>query len=651
MRSELKHIENIENYLLGKLSKEEKAKFEFELANNKNLQEEIDLQSKLTNRLSILAFTNEIEAYHPEFVAQESSGGKFKWFLNGLIVLIIGAATSIAVFLSSGTEKNESGNNHSKNVSDKNLALSNEKETFLAMNQNEDSNGSLTSYSNSDNENKQGFVNDDKNDSEKKKKKKTNLNSIPVTASQISSNKKATTMEPADEIANEILSDNDSSTIEPKKDEVDLFQLLQVPFEEVKMQAHVGGEFLAKKSKSKFIVAPGILQHKNGKPVYGEVTIKYREFRNAAEMAFSEIPMTHKENGEEYNFNSAGMFEIRAYQEGQELKIAPEQAIVVDFNVTEELDSCYFWSLDDNSQKWKKLDTLKYDNRNLRYADNFWGKPNRIHPKNKFGQLKGTITDNKTAQEKKLDQSFFLSKRFLFFFYGNNKFNVFYTDSGYVSHLRRGYYKAELVDPKYNYMEVKKIKIKRDKVTSLDLTVDLKKNRNKSDFKSEYVLKNAIENMPKNKFRNEWDIENNNNVSEQYFDAGHTTPKLVQGLRCSSFGTYNCDAVGMLKNPAFVRASYSNSINDEEIKPSGKAVLSLIDLKQNAAFSFNPSSFTCSATGRNVLLLFSDNKIYALPEKEFSEMKIQPNGEYNFKLEDISDKIKSPEDLKKYLKL
>lgn len=69
----------------------------------------------------------------------------------------------------------------------------------------------------------------------------------------------------------------------------------------------------------------------NGNPVSGNVNLKYREMHNAAEILCSGIPMIISENGVEEQFESAGMFEIDAQQNGEQLKIANDKSIEVDF--------------------------------------------------------------------------------------------------------------------------------------------------------------------------------------------------------------------------------------------------------------------------------------------------------------------------------
>lgn len=49
---------------------------------------------------------------------------------------------------------------------------------------------------------------------------------------------------------------------------------------------------------------------KDGKEITGKVQIRFREFRDPVDFAISGIPMTYDSAGQQYIFESAGMFEI-----------------------------------------------------------------------------------------------------------------------------------------------------------------------------------------------------------------------------------------------------------------------------------------------------------------------------------------------------
>ncbi|MEM9023616.1 MAG: hypothetical protein AAGB22_07730, partial [Bacteroidota bacterium] len=132
-------------------------------------------------------------------------------------------------------------------------------------------------------------------------------------------------------------------------------------------------------------------------------------------------------------------------------------------------------------------------------------------------------------------------------------------------------------------------------------------------------------------------------------DAGHTYPEMVRGLNVSDFGVYNCDQLYRLANTVNIQASYE----DEQGRPiEGGHVLSMIDLDYNGAFSFDPTYFSCNPDGRNNLLLFtSDERVYLLEEADFAALNIATSGPQTFRMHNVTDRIKTTDDLRQALGL
>ncbi|MGC6531713.1 MAG: hypothetical protein ACON34_01805, partial [Flavobacteriales bacterium] len=77
-------------------------------------------------------------------------------------------------------------------------------------------------------------------------------------------------------------------------------------------------------------VPAGCLVDADGNPITGEVDLDYREFRNKADLFLSGIPMEYDSAGTAYTFESAGMFELRGQQNGQEVFIANNRNLTVE---------------------------------------------------------------------------------------------------------------------------------------------------------------------------------------------------------------------------------------------------------------------------------------------------------------------------------
>ena len=91
------------------------------------------------------------------------------------------------------------------------------------------------------------------------------------------------------------------------------------------------GATLDYKTGSKIIIPKNAFTDSNGNLLKGEVELRYREFHDAVDFFVSGIPMTYDSAGVKYQFESAGMVEVLAYQNGKQVNMAPKKsALVVD---------------------------------------------------------------------------------------------------------------------------------------------------------------------------------------------------------------------------------------------------------------------------------------------------------------------------------
>ncbi len=141
---------------------------------------------------------------------------------------------------------------------------------------------------------------------------------------------------------NTITYKEDSPCIKPPIKEAD------VPFTSYMIKNEEGGK-IVHHSGSEINLPAGIFTV-DGKPVVGDVEIRYREFRDPADFILSGIPMTYDSAGTKYHFESAGMLEIRAFQDGKEVQINKE--IEVNF-ASDYGDTKYnFYKLDESKDNW-----------------------------------------------------------------------------------------------------------------------------------------------------------------------------------------------------------------------------------------------------------------------------------------------------------
>lgn len=96
---------------------------------------------------------------------------------------------------------------------------------------------------------------------------------------------------------------------------------------------------------------------KYGKTVNGKVKVKFREFHDAKSILLSGIPMQMNENRNEY-MQSAGMMELRAYKDGNELSMKNRKSIKVNLAALNKVDENFNLYFLNNDEQW--IETGKF---------------------------------------------------------------------------------------------------------------------------------------------------------------------------------------------------------------------------------------------------------------------------------------------------
>ncbi|MGL5890402.1 MAG: hypothetical protein ACRC3B_10985 [Bacteroidia bacterium] len=106
---------------------------------------------------------------------------------------------------------------------------------------------------------------------------------------------------------------------------------------------------------SEIIIPKSSFVYAGGKPATGKVELRYREFHKPVEIMLSGIPMHYDSAGYRWTLESAGMFEITAFQNGKPLELAPGKQITVNMiSPTPENDfNIYF--LDTMKRRWEYI--------------------------------------------------------------------------------------------------------------------------------------------------------------------------------------------------------------------------------------------------------------------------------------------------------
>lgn len=136
---------------------------------------------------------------------------------------------------------------------------------------------------------------------------------------------------------------------------------IQVPQETVVFDAEKGTNYTYERSGTVVQIPANSLVFADGTPVKGQVEMQYREFRDFADFFATDIPMTFDH---QHQFESAGMFEVNASQNGKKVFVKEGEYINVEFMMTSDtVENLNFYEYGHN--EWTavgKLDRTTQEN-------------------------------------------------------------------------------------------------------------------------------------------------------------------------------------------------------------------------------------------------------------------------------------------------
>lgn len=115
------------------------------------------------------------------------------------------------------------------------------------------------------------------------------------------------------------------------------------------------GDTITYESGSQIIIPANCFVDENGHQMTGKVEIQYREFCNTADILLSGIPMAYDSGGVRHNFESAGMMEIKGYQNNKPVFINANKAISVNMASTLEKPGINLYRFDTIKNNWVML--------------------------------------------------------------------------------------------------------------------------------------------------------------------------------------------------------------------------------------------------------------------------------------------------------
>jgi len=129
---------------------------------------------------------------------------------------------------------------------------------------------------------------------------------------------------------------------------------LNIPYTVFKVSSEKGGS-LNFKTGSKLTIPKNAFVDESGKPLKGEVELRYREFHDPADFFVSGIPMTYDSAGVKYQFESAGMMEMLAYQDGKPVNMAAGKMINIELASEYKGTEYNLYKLDTLKNNWSCL--------------------------------------------------------------------------------------------------------------------------------------------------------------------------------------------------------------------------------------------------------------------------------------------------------
>lgn len=139
------------------------------------------------------------------------------------------------------------------------------------------------------------------------------------------------------------------------------FKTINVAYDEFNLDADSSYKLNAKNNYGSVIeIEKGIFVSSAGEKIEGKIKLRYRELHTMNEILLSGIPLNYDAAGMLKRFHSAGMFEIKAFQEDKELFLDSGKVIRVNMASFINDDRHHAFYLDEkNSRDWEYLKDLE----------------------------------------------------------------------------------------------------------------------------------------------------------------------------------------------------------------------------------------------------------------------------------------------------
>lgn len=473
------------------------------------------------------------------------------------------------------------------------------------------------------------------------------------------------------------------------------FQKLKVNYTTYKVD-NAKGANLTHHTNSKIKIPKNSFVNKKGEEISGEVEIMYREIHDQAEIIASGIPMGYDSAGIKRTLESAGMFEIKGYQNGEQVFIKQDKSLTIELASKQSEDRFNQYFLDTIAKNWKYL---KRDNPVGMLAS----KNEEVKPKDALKKLAEKyepainiipkrIDSVKVVYTKKIDKlekptqpvkpnkssgrpQFELDVDYKEYpelaAFKNAVFEIGSENTNYKDEMKNiTWSSAEIEEGPQkgkNYVLVLKLRQRTEKLivypvlTQGDYEVASKKYEEKFEkyktlqtkqqadedkLKAEMEAKQAVYMAQKKKMEEEY-LRERNRLEKEKTDAlnrdiskGGFIGVITRVFNISNFGIYNSDCA-QVDGPIVLNPIYSN--NGESLTPY---TVYLIETRRNIVYNIDAGGIIKVNKGTEyTMCLIAGRDVYTVSKDDFASAVASK--EYNFKTTKLDSQISDLYELKK----
>ena len=478
-----------------------------------------------------------------------------------------------------------------------------------------------------------------------------------------------------------LLAANNSQTNPP-------FEGVDIDFENYNVNGDKG-TIIDHKNGSRLVIPANAFIDENGNPIAGNIEIRYREMHDPVDFFISGVAMTYDSAGSKYHFESAGMMEIQAFKDKEEVFLKPEAAINVELASAYDDQKDYnIYHQDNESSQWK-----------------YKGKDNNIVTKNMLaeqikavnkeigGMLQVDAEDPDMPLKPRLadENNFKISidfnpgefpeiaayKNSLFEvdpkespdFDSDFMYNTVFEDIKLVESDVEDKYKMRLLHEGKTYEhEVYPVFEQEDYEEALaqyetnlekynqlveekELAMNSKKEAQKEEIEQLDQKKTFLKERLARLNNGIYSVSKGNELAQlKQKDAvsRRLNNKAFHLFAVNEFGIWNCGIARSLPAGPAMAASFTN-IAGTQLQP--KSVF-MVDLSTNALFSYTPAEFEkfrFNPASRNIAwFVTEDNKLAVLRQEAFDKVQ-EGNSSHNFKVEVADRKFKAAPEIRQFL--